>query len=797
MVSPFTTGSDGGTEAPKPIESGDAQPWLDLITDTEAHFEIYQSKCDSIDKELGDLKRLADGTIDREYKMFWANLEVLKPSMYSRAPVPVVVPGFKDRKQLNVITSEMLERALITSFRKEDVHSTMLEVRDDLAVAARGQSWLRYEAAGDDADDFTEEVCIEHLDRRDFLHDPARKWAEVDWVARGSWMSAEAGRKRFKDKWNGVQLLQGKDKDATNDYKGEKKGRVWEIWCKSKNKVVWVSPGIKETLDEQDPFLKLEDFFPCPKPAYGTMQRRSTVPIPDFVQYKDQVSEINEMTARISNLADGLKLKGFYAAGSEDIGTAIERAMSSMDATILIPVANYAAMGGSSLKESIVWLPIRDVAEAITHCVALRKQLIEDVYQITGLSDIMRGATDPNETLGAQQLKSQYGSIRIREKQAALVMHALGIAKIAGEIMAENFQPQTLLEMSQMEIPSDADVHGQIQELVMQAQQLASSPQAQQMAMQNPQAVDQAKQQLKQQVTQLEQTITVEKVIALLRDQKMRPFILDIETDSTIQPDEDAEKAHRTEFLKVLGGFINQSAPLLQSMPQAGKFVSESLKFVAAPFRAGRDLNAAIDEFANQINQLASQPKGPSPEEVKAQADAKALEAKVAADMKVLEAKTQSELKLKEADMALKNADLGLKKADMVAKQQRHDHAMANAKDMHNRTLEANAQQFDHTVGATKHAADQANIDASHKLAQHGMAKEQALAKNGIPPDYSFKEDRKQFADMIQNTDKILAEVSKQSTQVASGMEKVAKALTAKKSVKGKDGHVYTVESTQ
>ena len=39
----------------------------------------------------------------------------------------------------------------------------------------------------------------------------------------------------------------------------------------------------------------------------------------------------------------------------------------------------------------------------------LRKQIIEDIYQIMGLSDIMRGATDPQETLGAQQLKTQYG----------------------------------------------------------------------------------------------------------------------------------------------------------------------------------------------------------------------------------------------------------------------------------------------------------------------------------------------------------------------------------------------------
>ena len=60
----------------------------------------------------------------------------------------------------------------------------------------------------------------------------------------------------------------------------------------------------------------------------------------------------------------------------------------------------------------------------------LRKQIIEDIYQIMGMSDIMRGATDPNETLGAQQLKTQYGSTRIRDKQQEMVRLARDLVEI-------------------------------------------------------------------------------------------------------------------------------------------------------------------------------------------------------------------------------------------------------------------------------------------------------------------------------------------------------------------------------
>jgi hypothetical protein len=65
---------------------------------------------------------------------------------------------------------------------------------------------------------------------------------------------------------------------------------------------------------------------------------------------------------------------------------------------MLVPISNWAAFGGS--KEIIIWLPIDMIAQTITALVTLRKQVIDDIYQIMGMSDIMRGATDPNETLG-------------------------------------------------------------------------------------------------------------------------------------------------------------------------------------------------------------------------------------------------------------------------------------------------------------------------------------------------------------------------------------------------------------
>lgn len=620
-------------------QARDARPWHECIADGKKYFAFWNDKSDSIDKLYADLRKLADVSGDREYQMFWANVEILKTAVYSRPPVPAVEPRFKDMKALPRTASEMLERALSVNFEIEDVNAIMLMVRDDMLINGRGVGWVRYE---DDTDPAAEEaaagepqnqrVPYEHVDRTDFLHEPARKWSEVGWVAKRAWLTRDQGIARFGDIFAKVDLKERKEPGKDGDgavYKGEKKGEVWEIWSKTKQVVVWIAEGLDEVLDLRPPFLKLDGFFPCPRPAYATLQRRALVPVPDYYFYRDQLDEINELTARISALAEGLRMKGFYAAGAGDLAEAVEAALRQQDNNaILVAVANFQALGATALKDAIVWLPVTDVANTIKELILLRRQVIEDVYQITGLSDIMRGATDPNETLGAQELKSQYGSVRIKERQGELIRFARDLTRIAGEIMAENFTPETFAAMTQMNLPTSAAIEQQAQQLMTKAQEAAQSPEAQAMAQEAPEQLQQMQQQAQAKLQELSETVTIDKVVALLREQRIRPFVLDIETDSTIQVDENSEKQRRTEFLTALGGTIQQLTPLVQAQPAAGPFAAEMIKFAVAPFRAGRSMTAVIEEFTGtirtQAQQAASNPQ-PSPEQVKAQSEDKKL----------------------------------------------------------------------------------------------------------------------------------------------------------------------------
>ncbi|RVA35041.1 hypothetical protein EN935_05040, partial [Mesorhizobium sp. M7D.F.Ca.US.004.03.1.1] len=445
---------DDGEAVDPSLKPKSSKGWLKLIKDQEkAGFADYQERCTNIQKRYAELARLASITRDREFQIFWANIEVLKPSMYSRPPVPVVAPRFQDRRPVQRTTAEFLERCTVVTFDRERIDGVMRRIRDDLALLNRGCAWLRYEAKSKD-NDFVERVCIDHKNRKDFVHDPARTWREVDWVGGGAWMTRKEMRKRFRaTSGNAYQDAEfAVRKDDKNNHDGKLKARVWEIWSKSENKVVWVSPGVDVVLDEGEPHLTLEGFFPCPEPAYGTLQPESLIPVPDYLFYKDQIEEINDITNRISALTQGLRVRGFYPSGAGEIGDAIEAALKSTnDRQVMVPVSNWAAFGNGAAKDTIVWLPLDMIATTITQLISLRKELIDDIYQISGLSDIMRGESNPNETLGAQQIKTQYGSVRIRDRQNELVRIARDIAAIAGEIMAENFQQKTLADMAQMD----------------------------------------------------------------------------------------------------------------------------------------------------------------------------------------------------------------------------------------------------------------------------------------------------------------------------------------------------------
>lgn len=662
-------------QAEEQKERGLAQPWLDMLDEAETELQSWQDAADKIDDLYGKLSTLRQAGRDREFALFWSNIQIMGPSIYARPPVPVVTPKFKDRRPLYRTASEFLERACVVSFDMGDIDGVMTALRDDLTIPGRGVGWLRYES-----DEDGERVCIEHLDRRDFLHEPARKWADVDWVARRGWLSKKEMRERFKKAADEVDYQNRSNEDEHGHVSKAGKCAVWEIWSKSENKVVWVTEGAEKVLDEDKPHLKLSTFWPCPKPVYATVQRRSLIPLPDMLYYKDQLEEINSLTRRIHALSEAIKVRGFYQGGG-DAGAAIERAiLMTDDEQIMVPVPGLAQLMQGAGGSPIIWLPIDIIAGVITGLIELRRQVIDDVYQIIGLSDIMRGATEASETLGAQQLKQQNGSVRVRDKQQELIRWARDAVRIAAEIMADEFKGDTLEDMAQMDLPSDADIKKQIKDIEAQAKAMAedAKQQMEQAAQQGAdpaelqQQFEQQLQQFQQQIDQAAQTVTIDQVKEFLRDEKLRPFVLDIETDSTVYPDEMAEKASRAEFMGAFSSSMAAMQPMMALGPEAIAVAGAVFKFALAPYRVGRELEGLIDDFVDNGPAIA--------ERMQAQEGSGEDEGLAAAQMKLAEAemaKVQSQTEANNATAQLKMQELQLKGAEAQAKAQQEQQKFA------------------------------------------------------------------------------------------------------------------------
>jgi hypothetical protein len=646
------------------LEPRKSKAWLNMLQESEDAFQPWNDHCDRIDKQFANLERLSMMARDKEFQMFWANVEVIRPAILAKPPRPVVVTKFKDRRPVYQAAAEVMERCTTVAFDIARIEDLMLLVRDDLVMASRGVAWCRYESARGDSYYEHEKVCIDFKQRRDFLHSISRSWPEVTWVAAASYLTRAQARKRFRkhsgDAYQDAEYKVDKDSKEIGGADSRERAKFWEIWSKTERRVVWVAQGCEKILDEDEPHLDLECFFPCPKPAYGVVQRGSLVPVPDVLQYRDQLEELNLLTSRIHALSDALEVKGFYPSGGAELASAIETAIKTKTpGRMLIPIANWAAFGGT--KEVIVWIPIEAIAQTITALVALRKQIIEDIYQIMGLSDIMRGASDARETLGAQQLKSQFGSSRIRDKQTEMVRMSKDLVGITAEIICQSYSPVTIIEMSQTQLPTQAMRDKQIQQLQMQLgnqqlamQKLQQLPQAQQMAQQNPQQAQELMQKGQQLLQHGQDAIkkilakpTIEQVLTLFENTRAKSFIFDIETDSTIMIDENAEKQRRGEYLAALSALLPQLAQMLAAEPKAAEFCGELLKFATAPFRAGRQFEGAIDELVENMKQKADQPKPDDP-----------ITAQNKAAMQIETMKNDRAKERDKAEMALKATEL-------------------------------------------------------------------------------------------------------------------------------------------
>lgn len=643
---PKTTAAPPARSKPeKPTIDKVVGRWIDEITATKKLFTEWWDLSDKIAEKYKDV-RSSSSTDERRYNMLWSTMQTLQPLVYNSPPTPHVSRRHNDRDPVARDASMILQRALTCTLDGDELNDALTEARDDYLLTSRGVVWHKYtpyfalrdseektpirdsahrSEVGEDGidikeDDETgdeyfhekyeakvyEECDSEHVYYKDFLHGPAAKWRHVPWVARRVPMTRDELIKRFGEKMGRLPPLTihtrtaSSDTDESDEAKGHfAKAEVWEIWDRKKKHVYWLCPQFKDSLlDSKEDLLGLDGFFPCPRPAFGTRTNESLVPVPDYKLWQDVALELDDVTYRISLLTDSLRVAGVYDRAS---GDDLKKLLKDTRSNAMIPVQNWAMFAEKGgLKGAVDFLPIENVIVVMDKLVQARQRLVQELYEITGISDILRGASDPRETAKAQQMKGNFASKRLKTRQEAI-----------SRMARESFEIMTQIICSQY---SDDYIR-----MISSAEQILVNP-----------------------ITQQYDPARFDAAMKLLRENPLRRFRIKVDEYTLSGTDQQEDQAQRVQFTQAISQFLGAALPMAMQLPATVPLLGELLLFAVRGFPNARSTEASIEDA---IMKLSSAPPPPQP-----------------AEGGKMTGKTPEEIAVLNRQVDLKAEELGLKK---------------------------------------------------------------------------------------------------------------------------------------
>lgn len=634
---------------------------IECIAQYDAEFKKWVARAEKIVKRYRADGRKDSSGLTVNFPILWSNVQTLVPATFSRLPRPDVSRRFRDNDPVGRVAALILERALEYEVQHyPDYAATMNQDVLDRFLGGRGTAWVRYEphframpnqptdglGVTEDIDEPNEELDYEcspcdYVNYKDFGHSVARTWEEVTKVWRIVYMSKDAVTERFGEEW-AAKIPYDSSPDKKDRIKSEQTGqaKIYEIWDKESNTACWLSKSLGKIIEEREDPLQLAQFWPCPRPLFATLSNETLVPVPDFVLYQDQADELDVLSERIDGLIKSLQVKGVHDASNPALGRLFTEGTNGD----LLPVENWSQFAEKNgLKGGIDIIDLTPIFQALVAAQQAFAAQLEKIYEITGISDIIRGSSNPNETLGAQQIKQNFAGLRLKNMQADVAKFAGELLCLKAQIICGKYSPQTIVKISAADQLSPSD-----QQYIQPAIELLIGPER----MQDPEAEQ--------------------------GPNPLRAFRIDVEADSLVQMDEQQDKQDRMEFLQAVGAYVREALPVIQSSPEAAPLLVSLLKYGVTGFKIGKTIEGDFDQALDQLKQAAAQPKEPppNPEMQKMQMQQQADAARLQADQQAQQARIQADMFIEQQRMAAEERQAereAILKANEMQMQQRFD----------------------------------------------------------------------------------------------------------------------------
>jgi hypothetical protein len=532
--------------------------------------------------------------------ILWSNTEILSAAIYNSTPKPDVRRRFRDDDPVGKAVAKVLERSVAYEIDDYDFDDEIDSAVLDVLLVGRGIVRVKYEpkfaqipvstappvqgAADPNAQGAYDEkltdqkVPCEHVQWKDFRRGSGKRWRDLPWIAFRHDFTHEMAEEQFGPEIAAaLQYEQGEGvEDATKD-KGVqdifKVCVVWEIWDKDRRRVLFIAPTYKAgpCLEVQDP-LHLKGFWPMPRPAYAVRNSRTLVPVPLYRLYKQQAIELDTVSARINRIVTALKLRGAYNAALTEL-----KEIFSADDTDMLPIENAAMVAETGGLDKNIWImPVDQLIVVLKGLYEARAQIKQTIYEIIGIGDILRGASDPTETAKAQQIKSQWGSIRVQKTQREIQRMVRDLMRLKAEVIAQQFTQEQFAAITQVQLPT-AQQKQQAGLVIQQAQMSGEQP--------PPDAV------------KVMQGPAWEDVMQVLRSDELRCYRVDVETDSTVAETIDRDMTGLGELLASLSGWVEGAFAAVQQ----GAMTVETMKEIALAVIRRARLGSAVEDAFEQL----------------------------------------------------------------------------------------------------------------------------------------------------------------------------------------------------
>lgn len=661
------------------------------------------------------------------FNILWTNTETLRQSVYNSLPQPDVRRRYQDEDPLGKSVAEVLTRALEFSQDTYDFDAVLKGDVLSMLLPGRAVSRVRYvpdirtvgDEQSEDGDIEAQEgegyeeiewecVVCERVQWDDFrILCAAKTWDEVNAIAFRHRFSREDCIEKFGDAvGNAMPLDSAADEDIKQSKSSEdlfKTAEVWEIWDKDDKKVHWICKTYPTPCKTQDDPLQLSGFFCVPRPLYAIENDSTLVPAAIYTQYEQQAKELNGISLRINKLMAALKVRGIYDATLTELSELMKAGDNE-----LIAASNVTALLERGGLDAAIWMmPIDAAAAVIKELYIQRDACKQIIYEITGISDIMRSASDPNETFGAQKIKTQWGTQRLQRMQREVQRYIRDLIRLKAEIIAEKFQPETLEKMTLVKLPHQAEVDQANQQAMAQYQQ-----QVQQMQMQQPQPGQPPQQ--PPPPPQPQNPITWEAVVDAMRNDATRTYRTDIETDSTLSATQDSDMEGLKDLMTGLAGLMQAFGPAIQ---QGAMDVGMLRELMLVACRRAR-MGTAVEDVISKIKQP---PPPVDPEAGKAQAQMQIEQGKGQLAMQLEQSKGQMTMQIEQGKAQLQDqqhqrqlaADQQTEqaKASLQAQLQAHEQQVQAEQNQHQNELES-AREVQKAQLTAELAAQQREHDA-------------------------------------------------------------------------------------